>query len=409
MELLYIWQKLKTEKARIMLTIFAIAWSTLTITVMLAVCHGFMNVSLKNFDRFGANSLTIYPGQTSKAYQGVSSNTPVDFKMGDYQTIKKVLAGETTKASPVYSMGTRLSILGKHHGASVLGVSPDYFSIHTLKLSLGRSINAMDLQARKPVMILGNILAQRLYGSAQQALNQYVFIRKTAFQVIGVTAQKGQFDFYARQAYMPYTTLLALYPTTKMNQMLFDLEPGVNMKKMQQKATSWIAKRHQLDPNDASIVNIQNNQQMLTTIHLFFLGIQAFFAIVGVITLLAASLGITSIMFTAVKNDQAEIGLRMALGAKRGMILRYYLLESMFITCLGGALGFVFSLLFIGVFNKLHVSLPMLNLHDFTLSLSWGLFLIILIILGFVGFFAAFFPARKAANVNPSLALNEAI
>lgn len=409
MELMYIWQKLKKEQARIMLTVFAIAWSTLTITIMLAVCHGFMRLSVNTFNQSGANNLIIYPGQTSKQYEGVSPNTPINLTMQDYQAASRALSNDVGQSSAVYSIGTQLSILGKHVRTSVLGVSPNYLSMKDLHLQAGRFLNKNDINERKPVMILGYDLAARLYGDAEKALNQTVFIRQTAFQVVGITAKKGQFDFYARQAYMPFTTLLGLYPSTKMNQMIFDLNPQADMEKAQQKITWWIANAHHVSPSDPSIVSVQNNQKMLETMKMFFLGIQGFFAIVGLVTLLAASLGITSIMFTAVKNDQAEIGLRMALGAKRGRILRYYLLESLFITVLGGVIGFVLALLFIGVFNQLHISIAALNVQSFTLSISWALFVLILCILGLAGFFAAFFPARRAANVNPSLALNNAI
>jgi putative ABC transport system permease protein len=406
MELYYLWQKLKTEKIRIALTIFGLVWGTLTIMLMLATTHGFMQATEESFKRNGINTVTISHGETSEAVAGISQASPVELDFQDYQEITNALSQWVTHATPVYNISTSISTFAKHQKTPVLGVNDAYQNLNVVELTPGsRFINQEDLQHHKPVIVLSNDSASMLFSNPDQALGQYVYLHNTAFQVIGVTAEKTKYSFFSRQSWIPYTTFQSLFPNPYLNEMMIDFKNHADHPLLERTIRWIVAKNHHVSMSDQSIVMIQDNQAMMDAGNTMLEGIQIFFAIVGVVTLFAASLSVVSLMFTAVKNDQIEIGLRIALGSKSKSILRYYLLQSLLIVVIGGITGILLSLLCMILLNSAHISIPIMHIKHLRFTLSIPLLMAVVVMLGVLGLLASYFPARRAANMNPVVAL----
>jgi putative ABC transport system permease protein len=406
MEFYEFWTEIKTEKIRLALTIFGIVWGTLTIILMLAATHGFMKASQESFVKHGSNTVTISHGETSQAMNGISQGNPVEIDFEDYINIQRVLSSKIRYMSPVYNFNTVISTAVRRAKVPVLGVNQDYQRMNEIDLMPGgRFIDVEDLAQHKLVIVLSNDAAARLFSDPQEALNRYVFLHNTAFQVIGVTAAKTKYSFFSRQSWIPYTSFQLFVPSPFLNEIMIEFKNKINHPAIG-KAIQWIiAKNHHVNMQDDAILVIQDNQMMMDTANFFFEGIQIFFGVVGVVTLLAASLGVVSLMFTTVKNDQVEIGLRMALGSTSKAILRYYFFQSLLIVLIGGAIGMMVSFLTIFLLNLIHISIPMAGINRFYFTLSVPLLLAVIVILAVLGLLAAFFPARKAANMNPVVAL----
>lgn len=406
MELYEFWQKIKTEKIRLSLTIFGIVWGTLTMVLMLAATHGFMKASQESFIKHGSNTVTISHGETSQSINGISQGNPTEIDFEDYNNIQRVLSSKIKHMSPVYNINTLMSTAVRYENVPVLGVNQDYQKMNDIELMPGgRFIDVEDLTQHKPVIVLSNDAATRLFLAPKDALNHYVFLHNTAFQVIGVTAANTKYSFFSRQSWIPYTNFQLLVPSPFLNNIMIEFKNDTDHSALE-KVIRWIiAKNHHVNMQDDAILVVQDNQDMMDTANIFFDGIQIFFGVVGVITLLAASLGVVSLMFTTVKNDQVEIGLRMALGSTSKAILRYYFFQSLFIVLMGGMIGMIVSLVAIFLLNLIHISIPMVGIDHFYFILSIPLLLVVIAILGILGLLSAFFPARKAANMNPVVAL----
>lgn len=406
MEIGYLIKEIFVDRVRAILTLFAIAWGTLAISLMLAVGQGLL-VSLNQFlGAMGSHFVVMTPGVSSKPSQGSPAGTAVYFTAADIEALKHLPLVQFLSVE--YSMNDALVRGSDSIENFISGVDANYLSLHPVKLGTGRFINEADIAHSRNVIVLGDQTAQSLFNKADP-LGQYVNLGPFTLQVIGVSASNpGQYNFYEASddylAWLPVSTFKAFHPSHSPQYLLIKTT-SPQTEAIRQTLLTRIANLHHLDPADQSIVEFPSNKAVLKTIHDFFIGLQWFLGTLGAITLLIASFGIANMMYLNVKRATPIIGLQMALGAQPWEIAKNYLIEAMFFSLAGGLTGLLLTLLFLSIANLVLAQLSLLGPVSVHLELSLPLVLMIIFILGLTGLSAGIFPSLRAARIQPSEAL----
>jgi putative ABC transport system permease protein len=199
---------------------------------------------------------------------------------------------------------------------------------------------------------------------------------------------------------VPGTTFRTLLGRKYLNNFIFraarpDLNPQVS-----RAITAALGHRLRFDPEDSQALSVWDTTEMFIFFDTFMLAFKIFLAIMGVLTLVVGGIGVSNIMNVVVEERTREIGIKMALGARRRLVLGQFLLETMLLTAVGGALGLLISYGICSVF-------PSFGVTEFVgdPDLSPGLAAATAAVLGVVGFVAGYFPARDAANLDPVVAM----
>ena len=402
-------KELFLEKTRVMLTILAIVWGTFTISSMLSIGEGLRLTFAKAVASSGQNFLSLSGGRTSKKYLGTHPNMPINLDKIDLQAIS-VLPNIAT-ISPQYDIEANLTYKQKKISGMIKAVDPDYFSIHQIHVGKeGRIINHIDQLKRSAVIVLGSKSQEELFTGETNLVGKMIFVGSQPFTVIGIMQKKPQLissevpDEYMN--WIPVTTYELLANPNVINSISITYKDLQQLKQTKQQIQKIIALNHNVDPDDYSIINFTDLAKIQKTVNTFFLGMQIFLGIIGFLTLLVAGVGIANVMYASIENTTHEIGIRIALGARTYHILIYYILESLLVTIVGGIVGLLFSWLLIYGINKIQFHGKLIDIigqpHP---VLSLSVIIIVVLVLGLIGFLAGLFPAQKAAKIDPAEAL----
>lgn len=416
--MLDIWQEIygtiKRNKLRTFLTGFAVAWGIFMLIVLLGAGNGLIHAFEKNSSERALNSMRIGAGWTAKSYDGLKEGRRIILENKDLLSTSNnfknhvITAGATVRQSDV-----NLSFGQEYVNISLLGVYPNFGEVETAKVATGRFINQNDLKERRKVIVLHKKTAEILFSKTHtEPIGQFVKAGEVAFQVVGTYSDQG--DRGASDAYIPFTSLQTIYNKgTQLNNIIFTVK-GLNTVKSNEDFEAdyrkVIAANHRFDPKDDSAIWIWNRltdyfktQQASSILRIAIW-------VIGIFTLLSGIVGVSNIMLITVKERTREFGIRKALGAKPGSILRLVIIESVVITTLFGYIGMVLGIaatewmnvafgnqtMDAGVFQQTMFSNPTVDLG---VAVQATLTLII------AGTLAGFFPARKAVGIRPIEAL----
>ncbi len=408
--LAHVVHELLAERTRLLLTVLAIAWGTASVTTMLALGEG-LRLTFARSDRgMGEGIVIVWPGQTSKAYGGLPEGYPVRLVPDDIDLLRRAipemasLSGEGN-AYPQLRHGERF------RSSRVMGVHPDYGEMrHILPVAGGRFIDPIDLAQRRRVAVIGPQVAKELYGEGSDPVGQTLEIAGREFTVVGVMQRKFQTSTYGGPdrdgTWIPITTFQLLFDRRDYANLVAKPKRPEDMQAMQQQLREVIARRRGLNPEDKELLNIWDTQEQQRVTGLVFGGLQVVLGVVGGLTLVVAGVGIANVMYVSVSGATRDIGIRVAVGARSWQVLGQYVLEGLLATGVGGALGLAATHALV----KLVDQIPMEG-EFFTFVgrpvpvLSSQVALIVIGLLGLVGLLAGFFPARRAAQVDPAEAL----
>lgn len=397
------------EKTRIILTILAIAWGTFAIASMLAVGEGLRINFAKTMESAGKNLLTVNGGNTTKDYRGIPANATINLTKKDLRGIAEL--PNIASASPQYSFTTKLYYKNKSIDSSLYAVTPDYAPIHQIEVGRGeRFISSIDLSNRDSVIVLGTKTADVFFASGSNPIGELIRVGDRPFRVIGVMQPKAQ--MMSAEApdedlnWIPVTTY-ELYSNPQEVDTISIVYKDVNIldktRKQIQKIVAW---NHGADPNDEGVVNFSDLAQSQLEVNKFFLGMQIFLGIIGGLTLLIAGVGIANVMFASVSRATHEIGIRMAVGATSFRIILHYIAESFVATLIGGVIGILLTALFASLMKIVPMQGQLIDAIGKPVPvLSFSVIMMVVLVLGMVGFLAGFFPALKAARIDPAEAL----
>lgn len=395
---------LRTQKLRSFLTMFSIIWGTIAVVLLLAFGEGIKNVMSSGFTNAFDNVLMVYGGTTSKEFQGLPKGRSISYELEDVDMLDRAIPA-IAMISPSYGKwGTRLETELNKRTTYMEGVYPSFTELRAMyPAEYGRFLNDLDEKYRRRVVFLGNEIAEQLFGD-DPAVGQKVKLDGMPFTVIGVMQEKIQNSMNngpdSERAIIPASTFEVVYGNQNINHMLIRPRSTQEVEDVKQEVKRLLANRYKFDPADANAMSIWDTIETAANIRMVMLGIQIFLGVVGLFTLCIAGVGIANIMYVVVKERTKEIGIKLAVGARRLHILIQFMFEALSISLTGGAIGLAFSAAVIFGIRSFPASDGAMQFLTQP-ELSPAIAVICASILVMVGVVAGFFPARKAAALDP--------
>lgn len=398
------WRDLRANKKRMTLTLIAVLWGTLSIVLLLAFAEGLKAQFAENSKGLGQGILIIWGGQTTIPYEGLGKGRRIRFYPEDLQEIQRQIPEIEKVGADYFNWGTSITYGKKTVSARTNGLFPSFETMRAhYAMPGGRFINDLDMSKRRRVAFLGDRIATDLFGQ-EDPVAKMITINNMPFTVIGVQVKKQQMGSYSgpdnNKVSVPATTYSAIWGNLRYNNLVIKPRDVNQSEFVKSRIYEVVGKRQKFDPKDKaalSIWDVIEGQKMMDKI---MLGLQVFFGVMGFFSLSIAGVGVANIMYAAIKERTVEIGVKMALGAKKRQIMGQFILEAILICGFGGLLGLVVAQGVCGFFEKVDLGNEALTwLGKPTISMTIGL--ITVTILAFIGLAAGFFPARRAASVNP--------
>jgi putative ABC transport system permease protein len=286
----------------------------------------------------------------------------------------------------------------------VSGVSPVFGELRSMVPAAGgRFIDPIDMEQRRRVAFIGDQLATELFGDADP-VGREVVLHGSPFTIVGVMVAKEQDSSYSGRDHskliVPSTTFRAITGQRYIDNFIYRAtDPKLN-KQVSSQIIAALGERKRFDPADSEAVSIWDTTEMFVFFDNFMLAFKIFLGIMGALTLVVGGIGVSNIMNVVVEERTREIGIKMALGARGSSILAQFVLETMVLTAVGGAIGLAISW-------AICSAVPAAGVTRFvgTPVLSPQLALLTAGILGLVGLVAGYFPAREASRLDPVIAM----
>lgn len=397
------------QKKRAFLTIAAIAWGTVAILLLLAFGEGLSRQLDKNRRSTGENIAVMWPGETTKAFKGMPPGRPIRPRIDDIEFLRERMPEVKSVFGEVVSWRTNISYGRKTVNGRVIGTNVVYGEARKhYPQAGGRFFGPEDEQERRRVIFLGNDMAKDIFGD-EQPVGKTILINNSPYIVIGVMQKKTQMGMYggpdANHGVIPITTFKAQFGRERLNNLLVEVYKPEDMKPALKKINELLAGKYGYDPTDERVMQPWDMVKSAQVTKNIGIGIELFLGIVGALTLLIGGVGVANIMYAVVKERTREIGVKMALGAKRRWIVMPFVLEGLLYTLVGGALGITLAMLLVSAtsFIPIESNKVLSFLGRPTVSPQIGI--ATSLILGAIGLLAGYFPARRAASVDPAATL----
>jgi putative ABC transport system permease protein len=397
------------QRRRAMLTVAAIAWGTVAILMLLAFGEGLQNQLLRSKRGMGENIAVWWPGETTKVWEGLSQGRRIRPTMDDLDYLRGRMISAEAVIGEITSWQTSLS-WGSHTVSNrVTGVNWEYGEMrHHYPQAGGRFLNARDEAEKRRVVFLGDEVARDIFGD-RDPVGETLHIARTPYLVVGVMQPKLQMGTYKGpdegNIVIPITTFAAQFGRRGLNNVVFKVARPQDMPHARHEFNHALADRFRFDPTDTAVTDLWDTVEGAKFMDNFTTGLKIFFGIVGALTLLIGGVGVANIMYAVVKERTREIGVQMALGAHRSWVTWPFILQGLAYTLLGGMIGIVIATLIVLALSFVPVegndALEFLGKP----TLSVDIAVITAAILGSVGILAGYFPARRAASVDPAQTL----
>ncbi|MFM7361783.1 MAG: ABC transporter permease [Cyanobium sp.] len=389
---------LRANRLRSLLTMLGIVIGNASVITLLGIGRGAQELAAGQLSSLGANVLFVVPGTNDTRRQGIQ--LPKTLVLEDARAIAEQVPS-VKRVAPQITLNEVIQSGALSATASVTGVTPEFLPVRSFEVAQGRFFDDSDLRGARNVVVIGPDLREKLIPTGQ-AIGRQLRIRDQSFQVIGVMGPKGAV-FGSNQdeaAYIPLTTMVSRLsgrdPTYGVSLSFISVEArdekSTGAASFQ--ITNLLRQRHRILREDDFVVRSQKDaQQIVGTITG---GLTLMLGAIGAVSLLVGGIGIMNIMLVSVSERTEEIGLRKALGARSDDVLVQFLVESLVLASLGGVIGSAVGLGTVAVVALL-TPLPA--------TISAGMVLFTAGLSGSIGLFFGVVPARRAARLDPIVAL----
>ena len=391
-------QALIRNRSRSLLTMLGVVIGVAAVIVTVAIGTGAKTSVANQINSLGSNLIVVIPGsvQTSGARTGNGGASTLTVQDG--LAIAKLQG--VSAVSPAVNVRAQLVANGQNWQTQVTGVAPTYTTVRSWDVSNGRFFTQTETDEAAKVAVLGQTVVKQLFPDGSDPVGRGVVIRNVPFTVIGTMSAKGQSGAGQDQddtVLIPYTSALErLTGGTTIGQLMVSAVDGDHIDSVQSQITGLHEQRHAIvagQPDDFQVRNLQDIAQAASATA-SILGL--LLAAVAAVSLVVGGIGIMNIMLVSVTERTREIGLRVALGARGAAILRQFLIEAVVLSTGGGALGVL-----IGVAGAAGVAM----FAHWPASVSATAVVLALAFSAAVGVFFGYWPARKAAALDPIKAL----
>jgi putative ABC transport system permease protein len=331
------------QPLRTALTLSGVVWGTFSVVLLLAFGDSVSKAQIKRFHGMGNGIVLVFPSRTTLPWQGFVRGKAVRITPEEVEAIPEKVPG-IELISPEY-VGSRLIRYGRNEFRNtVRGVNPQFELMRNTIAEKGRFIDPVDMADRKRVCFIGDVLAADLFAT-DEPVGKTVFIDSVPFTVVGVMRVKLQSSNYNGQrdercAFIPWTTYESLYGTRYVSNIIFRPLDRNRSKAVMEGVKVHLSKLIGFSPADPDALGIWDTMDFEKQFTTFFLAFTIFLGVIGTFTLLVGGVGVASIMRVVVDERTREIGIKLAVGARRRTILWQFFSESLAMMLIGGLAGF---------------------------------------------------------------------
>jgi putative ABC transport system permease protein len=399
-------ESLNANKLRSMLTVLGIVIGVAAVIAMLSIGRGAEASITSRIESMGTNQIYVTPGSTTESGVQSAAGTAGTLTLDDADALASLENVEAVAS--ITNSFVQVVYQGQNTRTRLMGVTPGYETVGSLTLEDGEFISDSDQNARSLVVVLGNSVAEDLFGGTGGVVGQKVRLNGQTYKVIGVLASKGTSGLMNQddQVFIPLST--ALYRlvggmrfrgSSVISEIIIKASSSKVVDQVVTSVTETMRELHgTVEGADDFTVTSQKSSleaatQVADTLTIFLGGIAG-------ISLAVGGIGIMNIMLTTVTERTHEIGLRKAVGAKRKDILLQFLVESMLLSLMGGVIGAAIGWGISGLMGKVQFSgttiTPVVGMDSVLLATLFSMA---------VGLFFGIYPATRAARLQPVDAL----
>ena len=405
---------LKQNKLRAIMTGFSVSWGIFMLIILLGSGKGLEHGMEQNFSDAVKNSIWVYSGTTSQAHDGLKAGRAIQFTNEDYELLKRKLAGIDNISGRLYLYDNMSVTYNNEYGNyRVTCVMPEFGKIQIMDFSQGRFINQNDFRKFRKVAVVSQPILDALIKNEKEPLGKYLKLGGIPFKIVGVFTDPD--DKKNEDIYIPLSTGQKVFNGgNKIRNLALSTKATTvaENKKIEEQLRNILARKHRFSAEDKKAIYINNTLEHFKQAQGAFGGIKKFIWIIGIMTIIAGIVGVSNIMIILVKERTKEIGIRKAVGASPGSVVRLILSESVLITALAGFIGLLtgMGVLFIvdKIIDKMIESgaeeMNKIFIHpsaDFNIAVTATLVLIL------AGLIAGYVPAKRAAAIKPIEALHD--
>lgn len=388
-------REIRRHKMRAFLTTLGIIIGVASVVTMVSLGNGATASVQEQVSSLGANMLTLRPGQ---GFGRGGGKAPQPFEMDDMEAIQSQIGGLRSVAPQTSTQATAI-FEAQNWSTSITGTTNEYFLASTMEMAAGRLFSEAELTAGKSVCVIGDTVRAKLFHNTD-ALGRNLRLRDMSCKIIGVLAKRGQGGFGQDaddQVVLPIKTAMRrLNGNQNIQSIQVAVDERFDSSGVSSSITALLRERRHLRPGMEDDFIIFDSKQLSDTLAGTTETLTLFIGAVAAVSLLVGGIGIMNIMLVSVTERTREIGIRLAIGALKQEVLMQFLVEAVTLSAIGGIIGLIVSFVaYSGV--SFVAGLPF--------SFNFGVAAMAFLFSALIGIVFGYFPARRAASLNPIEAL----
>jgi putative ABC transport system permease protein len=388
-------KSLLANKLRSILAMLGIIIGVGAVIANLAIGAGAQQATLSRITAMGSNLLYVSPGQRGTG--GVMSGSQQNLKLDDAMALLQL--DNIHRIAPVVRGSVQVKYLSRNTQTSLIGTAVTYFRVRNFEVEKGETFSEADVDANARVAVIGPVIAERVFGTINP-VGETVKLNGINFRVAGVMKAKGDQGWVNpdNQVFIPYTTAMKqVLGVDYLREINIQANEGADLTALQAAVTALMRKRHRILPDADNDFDIRNQAEIIEQFNAASKTFTILLASVASISLLVGGIGIMNIMLITVTERTREIGVRKAIGAKDRDILRQFLIEAILMSAVGGILGVAAGVGTAKLLPTFTTAFPtVIRPNSIFMALGFS---------ATVGIFFGYYPARRAAKLDPIEAL----